>query len=725
MPLPPLGAWPLPALDGFGTARTDADALRAHGEFAMQPLAWYVQRLGAMSTGEVVWRLHAMLRDTADRCLLSHRQKHARGWESAGRGALTEPGFRVSDVVPGEWLAGSPREQAWCARLVARADLVAKHRLSLFDLHDHFLGDPIDWNRDHKSGKSAPRIFAPRIDYRDFRVTGDCKFVWEPNRHHQLVVLGRAYRATGDPRFAAAVVEQLESWIAQCPYGLGMNWRSPLELGIRLINWVWAVDLIRDSGWITDDFRACLAGVVYRHVWEIARKYSRGSSANNHLVGEAAGVFIATAYFRALPHADRWRAQSRTILQEQILAQTYADGGTREQALGYHLFVLDLFLLAGLVGRCIGDRFSTEYWARLERMFAFAGALTEGGWVPMFGDCDDGYVLDLGCAGADASARRSVAAAIYQRADFRARAGEFSEPARWLLGQGAARHDALPTSCDSAPIPSRAFRDSGLYLLQSGGPEMSDRLSVCFDCGQLGLPPLAAHGHADALSFTLRAFGEDILVDPGTYDYFSFATWRDYFRSTRAHNTIVVDGLDQSEMRGPFLWGRHAKSRCMSWEPTACGGRVMAEHEGYLRLSDPVRHRRTLALDGRACRLTVTDELSAGDAHEIEVYFHIAEGCTVERAAPQTLVLHAKAGQVTMRLDPRLTVDTLVGSTDPIGGWVSRGYHQKSPTTTVVGRCEFTGALCLTCTFDVYSSQRPSGSRGARAVLSETARRND
>lgn len=55
---------------------------------------------------------------------------------------------------------------------------------------------------------------------------------------------------------------------------------------------------------------------------------------------------------------------------------------------------------------------------------------------------------------------------------------------------------------------------------------------MVFDCGLLGMEPLAGHGHADALSFALRAFGSDVLVDPGTYDYFSYPTWREYFRST-------------------------------------------------------------------------------------------------------------------------------------------------------------------------------------------------
>jgi len=104
---------------------------------------------------------------------------------------------------------------------------------------------------------------------------------------------GRAYRLTGETRFAQAVAEQIDSWLEQNPFGIGMNWRSGLELAIRLISWVWALDLIEGSGVVDQRLRHRILDSAARHIWEIDRKYSRGSSVNNHLIGEAAGVFVA------------------------------------------------------------------------------------------------------------------------------------------------------------------------------------------------------------------------------------------------------------------------------------------------------------------------------------------------------------------------------------------------------------------------------------------------
>ena len=614
------------------------------------------------------------------------------------------PGFRVCDVEAGEcasrWGGDGGR---WVDRLLGQADRVAAGRLSYFDLVDCDLGSPIDWHRDHRAQVAAPRRYAPSIDYRDFGQTGDCKQVWEPNRHHQLVVLGRAYRATGERRYAQAAVEQLDHWIAENPYGIGMNWRSPLELGIRLINWVWTYDLIRQSGLAAGGFQERLMNSVYRHVWEVARKFSRASSANNHLIGEAAGVFIATSYWHGLRGAEKWRRRSREILLAEIQRQTHEDGGNKEQAIGYHLFVLQFFVLSGLVARWAGEDFPEPYWATVERMFEYVGAFAEGGEnVPMFGDCDDGYVLDLGCDHHDFRAWLSAGAVLFKRPNLKAWARGYREPARWLLG-GKSREafEAIPEPDDDGRISSRSFPRTGYYLLQCGHRGSPDRISVLFDCGELGFGALAGHGHADALSVTLRAFGRDVLVDPGTYDYFSFPRWRDYFRSTRAHNTVGIDGRDQSEMLGLFLWGKRAHARCLEWSPGEQGGKVVGEHDGYRLLRDPVTHRRTVELGGDERTLVITDEILAAGRHEIEIRFHLAENCHIEEASGNVFVVDAGGGVVTMRLDTRLSVSTLCGSEEPIGGWVSRGYHRKVPSTTLAGRCVAEGSTSLTCEVEI------------------------
>lgn len=667
----------------------------------MQRLEWYVRRLRGMSAGEIAWRVRSEIRDAVDRARVGlGRVPRPR---DLPRALAAPPGFTVTDLPPGGWRDAEGEERTWRDALVAQADRAAAHRLSFFDLDDRHLGDPIDWNRDHSAGKPSPMGFAAAIDYRDFAETGDCKLVWEPSRHQHLVVLGRAYRATGDVRYAQAVADQLRSWLDQCPFGRGMQWRSPLELAIRLINWVWALGLVDGAGVLDPALRERVVHAAWLHMWDVARKFSQGSSANNHVIGEAAGVFIGASFFDAFAEADGWRRRSAAVLERECRAQTHADGGNKEQAFAYHLFVLEFLLLAGHVGRATGRPFSAAYDATVERMLEFAGALCEAGdEPPAYGDADDGYVLDLG-EPRRAEPLLSSGAVVAGRSDLARFSRGFRQSTRWLLGAGArARFDTLPA--DAPPsLVSRAFADTGYYLLQSGTPSGADRIGVLFDCGELGFGSIAAHGHADALSVTLRAFGTDVLVDPGTYDYFTHPEWRSYFRSTAAHNTVEIDDRDQSQMLGLFLWGDRAAARCLRFQPDADGGEVTGEHDGYERgLEDPVCHRRTVRLESGARAVTVVDEIRTEGFHRAAVRFHLAEHCRVAaRDGNRIEIRVAGRGVVVAEMDSRLTVEALAGSTSPIGGWVSRGYHRKTASTTLVGRAECAGETAFVCRFEV------------------------
>ncbi|MCC7462078.1 MAG: alginate lyase family protein [Gammaproteobacteria bacterium] len=664
----------------------------------MQTFEWYVRRLRSMSPAEILWRAATSTRGVLDhaRHTLKLRPRAARRF-AASRALEAPPPFRIPAEAP-----QGPQAPGWLARLRADADEIAAHRLSFFNLRSQFLGDPIDWHRDHWLQKSAPVIYAPAIDYRDTREAGDCKLVWEPNRHHQLVVLARAWRATGEQRYATAVLAQLDSWLRANPFGAGMNWRSSLELGIRLINWVWALDLIRDAGPIAADLRRRLLESLYLHCWTNARSYSRGSSSNNHLIGEAAGVYVATAYFPDMPGAARWRRAARTILIRELLRQSYPSGCTREQAIGYQMFVLEFYVACGLVGRWSGEDFPPEYWQRVERMIAFLGELLEGGdSLPFFGDADDGCVLNLGRTPRDPRDLLAIGAILFGRADFKALAGPLREPAWWLCGAaGASAYDALAVP-PPAPLASRAYADAGYYLLQCGTRAAADRISVLFDCGEHGLGSIAAHGHADSLSFALRAFGTDVFVDPGTYDYFTYPAWRSHFRSTRAHNTVEIDGVDQSTMLGPFMWGQRAVSRCLDWQTGADQTSVRGEHDGYARLAVPALHRRSLQLDAATRTLSIVDEIVSTGSHRIALHFQLAEHCQLEQSGSRHCVIRLGAQRVILSVDPALELAVLPSGENPIQGWVSRGYHHKAAAPLLVARGHSQGTTRFRCTIEV------------------------
>lgn len=672
----------------------------------MQSPAWYFQRLKSMSPGEILWRIRGKYVEWIDACriTLGSYPSLDEVMAESDRSDWQSP-FRVSDLKVGRWLEAdaAPDEQRWCAGLISRAERIAENKLSYFHLDEHDHGHPIQWNKDHGSNKAAPLRLAQKIDYRDFSEAGDCKLVWEPNRHQHLAVLARAYRASGNDKYAVAIKEQLESWLEQCPYGYGMNWRSPMELSIRLINWVWAVDLTLESEIFTGNFRDRLLHSIYLHLWDVTRKYSQGSSANNHLIGESGGVFIATSYFPQMANAAKWQNESFEILCREVDLQTFDDGCNKELALEYQFFVIQFYLICGLVGRWCGREFPPQYWRKVEQQLLYIGRLREGGDRPVFyGDADDGYVLNLGDSHTDPKPLLAAGALLFDNALCKTWAPDYCESLRWLFGSaGRERFASIAVGDKTDRIASHAFQDCGFYLLQCGHRDAGDRISVVFDCGPLGFGSIAAHGHADALSFTLKAFGEDILIDPGTYDYFTYPQWRTYFKSTIAHNTIEVDGQDQSMMLGLFLWGERAEARCLDWQPSDSGGLVKGEHDGYRRVQDPVLHRRTLQLDGNERLLTITDEILTKGQHTIRLAFHFAPTCTIESLGETNYRIVSRNGCATLHLDEKLSAEIFHGNLQPPLGWESRGYHQKQPCPVIVARTGIHGDTRLSCSIAI------------------------
>ena len=178
---------------------------------------------------------------------------------------------------------------------------------------------------------------------------------------------------------------------------------------------------------------------------------------------------------------------------------------------------------------------------------------------------------------------------------------------------------AQPRRLPLAEVQPRQFPDAGLVLLRSrsaDGPEIWCR----GDSGPHGFLSIAAHGHADALSVEVRHDGVDILADPGTYCYHGEPDWRRWFRSTAAHNTLEIGGVNQSDSGGPFLWKTQAETTTLVCDVGEQPVQTWtAEHDGYLRLATPTIHRRSVRLDSPGRCLTVIDTLDSREPVEVSL----------------------------------------------------------------------------------------------------------
>jgi len=595
------------------------------------------------------------------------------------------------------------------APYLAAADRIVAGRFDVFALEGIELGDPPRWNRDPKTGIEAPLAFGKQLDYRDPKRVGDIKYLWEPNRHLHLVTLAQAYALSGDASYADALRTQLDSWFTACPFRMGPNWSSALEAGLRLVNWAFAWQLIGGASSLVfagaegEAFRQRWLVSVYQHAEFVSGHFSLHSSANNHLIGEAAGLYIAAVAWPLWPRAREWRAQAQAILEREALLQNAPDGVNREQAVSYQQFELDLLLFPLLAARANGRDFPAAYVARIEAMLVYlASIMDSGGNVPTFGDADDGLAARLDPHPGFCRYRSLLAtgALLFGRGDFKAKARTLDDKTRWLFGAGASEaFNSIDTADARLPI-RRDFPDGGYYILGSDF-ETEAEIRLVADAGPLGYREIAAHGHADALSFTLSIGGQEFLIDPGTFAYHTEGEWRAYFRGTAAHNTLRVDGKDQSEPGGNFMWLRKARAACSRWNATPEEDYFEGWHDGYLALADPVMHRRRIVLNKSSRRIVIEDTLQMDGEHEVELFFHCHEGCAV-RPADDGVILERGERRVRLRW-PDLSeggATLLRASTNPIAGWVSRGFDRKEGAPTLIWRARLAGRTVLRTSLD-------------------------
>ncbi len=625
-------------------------------------LRWYLDRISRMSAGEI-----------SSRAGVAVRQRY---WASARR----RPDGLRSVRGPRGAAVALARQPVSAPAVIAAADELMAGRWPLFHLRPAMVGEQPDWFRDPASGvASAPDTYAFAVPYRDEAAVGNAKYVWELSRHQATTVLAAAWWLTGDDRYAERVRAHLSSWWAENPFLSGIHWTGGIETGLRLISWVWMRALLSEWPGVRSlfDDNDAFVGQLYHHLLYIRRLHSRGSSSNNHLIAELAGVVAACAAFPWFRESGAWGAWAQAGLAAQAEAQTHADGFNREQASDYHSFVFEILAGTALATRLAGQPALDRVESVMRRMAdALASSLDAAGRPPRYGDGDDGrgVLLDAPETSGDAVVL-DVARAMFGPAAW------WRETEATLLGAVARIicGEALPRGV----ARENSFPGAGMTLLRVG--EGRDEIYVRCDAGPHGYLSIAAHGHADALSVEARYGGVDILADPGTYCYHGEPAWRSYFRGTLGHNTLRVDEVDQARIGGPFLW--------LDRPGAALGEQVLdgpmlswsAHHDGYRRLADGVTHYRTVLLNRARRTLEIEDWIDAGAAHQVTLAFHFGPAVEAELDAA-SVTLHWPGQSARMRLPGSLAWRAHRGDTDPPLGWYSPGFGQRVPAWSLIGR---------------------------------------
>jgi uncharacterized heparinase superfamily protein len=665
----------------------------------LRRLNWYQRRLRAMSVDELVHRSHRSLVQLTDGVV---SKTAPQVWKATWEPDLEEilctrpPSRPIGFMHPDRGADLRARLPEAADALTARAERAVARRVRFFGYPEVTMNG--DDDIDPFTGRGWPSRHAKRIDYR-YSDVGDPKWIWELHRCQDLSVLAAAWLTAGDERYGRTSADRLVEWIRAHPPLQGMAWSSGFEAGIRAISLALTIDALRGSAFLGDEELDLALTSLWQHGRWITRDPSIGSSANNHRIGELAGLVAIGCLAPELRDAPRWLDFGLENLSREASLQIRADGTSVEQAFSYHVFVADLLLLAVALLDATGHSAPEALTSSIMRSGdALWAQLGKDEPAPTYGDTDDGraFVLD----GSDLREPKGVAAAIAARFGHPAakRAAEgLDATAWWLFGEKGVEHFEHTSP---APWPGTlTLPDGGLTLFRDG------RRRVVFDHGPHGFGSLAAHAHADALRVDVSLGGDDLIVDPGVGSYFARPMLRDAFRGTGFHATVSVDGLDSSVSGGPFLWSRHARTRLLAIDLDR--GFVAAEHDGYERLGDAVTHRRVVVALFNGSFLVV-DRLAATGMHRYSQRWPLHPALEVETCSADRVVARRLGSGVVLSVaGESISVSAKRGQTDPLLGWWSERLESAAPSWLVSVDVETSGSLELATLLVPFEADAP------------------
>ena len=655
-------------------------------------LAYYLHHPGKFPWSFTLWLVGRQLRRTLGKFALASQASSPNGWldsralsqqyaHLARDPSALATHFRTRQqpcFFPG---AGSEPihkrqpptfKRRWVEETVAQARRICDHIFEYAGFPTATLGPSIDWQKDpmmanlERGKKDGGASTPPGTTCDDVRV------VWELNRCHQLVTLGQAYWHTGEEAYVEEVASQMRSWVMANPVGQGVNWSSPMEVAIRIINWIWAFYLVRDSSHLGNEAVHQFMWQVRSHGEHIRHNLERSAVSNNHYLANGVGLLHLGILFPELKESAQWLRIGKRIVFGEVLKQVFADGVDFEGSIPYQGFVLDLLLPTILLCKRNNVPVPLKVLDRVERMLEFVQAYTRpDGTVPQLGDTDDGRLLVLAPRLRNThSTMLTLGALLFDRSDFKAASCGWGPEAHWLLGEEGFQRFRQLEAVEERVTTSRGFTEGGIYCMRHGD------LHMVIDCADVGTRGRGGHGHNDCLSFELFAFGHTFITDSGTFRYAGPEEERNLFRSTAAHNTAVVDGQEMGRFFRGTPWRIHDNARptLHLWHTDDQVDIFDGSHSGYQRLHEPVRHRRRIIFDKRNQLWVLEDIFTGKGEHTFDLLFHFA---------PMPVELSGDGQMITLAEDPsgaRLALIPMSAwdlEAEVRPGWVSTQYGAR------------------------------------------------
>ncbi len=627
---------------------------------------WLYNRLKLMPLGEILYRIRNQIMYQVEAIMLNM------GWQP-------EPKSPVNCANHAQLIDQEKLNEINPEKSLILSERLATGRIHFFNYPDLDVNWPINWHRDPLMGvTSNAKAYGKTLDYRNEKLVGDSKVIWELGRHQFLIPIAACYFKTKEDTQLNRITEILSGWLSNNPFGLGVQWCSSLEIALRGMSWCLCHEILKASGMKQGILdleldQTLLKKQIYQHAFFIKYYLSKFSSANNHLIGELSGLHILCSTFEFGEESKAWQDFAWQGLQKEMTLQVFPDGVNKEQAIHYHAEVFEYFLVNLAVAKARSANVEKSYLDRLEGMYRFLVDLSprDESNPPQIGDADDGTMVSF------PEEPLTLFQALIASYEGKNHPSDPNNKCQKLsLYKSIFSKQALTRSAPHQTQYPTTYHKGGYAILGE------KNFHLIFDAGPLGYPEIAAHGHADALSFCLAIDGDWWILDPGTYAYHTEEKWRSYFRGSTAHNILVAAGKDQSDIAGAFMWSRKANAQLSPATKNGKAQSVSGVHDGYRPLGISLA-KRNIELDTHAQSIKILDTLNTDKPIEVDFYFHFHPDISAEKTDQNQVILtRGKSGKkILISTDPMLDLEIFRGNSELPLGWYSSCLGHKTPTT--------------------------------------------
>lgn len=543
---------------------------------------WYFNRLKAMNMAEICWRVSQKKIEKNEKNIYSNKNI-----------------FIIDNLLNKDLISLINKFNNRKMHInYSNNNYLLNEELWLFEKYD-YNELKNKWHYGFNTKNEWSKKFSYDLSYKQNDDIGDARTNWELNRHFQFTILAKNYYLTKDKKYLKELKYLFYNWNLENPFLIGISWTSVMEVSIRAYSWIMTLVFLQHSKLEDDKILKDLEIGIINMVDYTNKHHSRYSSANNHLIVEMIVIGIAGVMF----DYEDWYKKAIGILDKELFIQNYNDGVNKEHAPHYQTFVMEAISLFMLVLKRNSIEYPKTWNELLAKMSGFISDLMDENYnVPHLGDSDEGKILDLSGKHLDHYKYVLEFTSVLLNKKYIS-LDDVHENINWLFTENEIKNINEIYNNKF----SKCYKEGG-YTIMKSIPSCTNNIVITIDHAELGFGSIAAHGHADSLSFTMNVNGNKVFIDPGTYIYHVDLESRDYFRKTINHNTICINNIDQSEMLGAFLWGKRANTKLDKYEIKEDEEYLLASHNGY----KPIIHKREFIYD-RSNKIKIKDMISGSD----------------------------------------------------------------------------------------------------------------